>query len=559
MKRLLPVLFLLLPALFLIRPLAAQSPDKPLDREIAEVDNQLKRRDEYIAKKEEKLRMLKQLLTRPGLGDRQRYDIHREIAAEYRPYQFDSAILYLNRNIEIARRLANRKLQTECHLTLAYLYCTSGLYLEAHNALTHEVDTSRFNRAQLESYYLAQRKLNDELSLYSLDDETRHAASLRRDYYEQRLLDTMEKGSTARMEFETTKAIKEGDYNRAEKIALMRLERYTPAEHEYAKAAYMLSLIAELQGKTEKMMIWQARSACTDIELAVRDNISLNKLAHNLLTYHGDVERSMRYMRVVVDDTKFFNSRLRPWQDAKALADIEQAYNSHKSRMERLNRIVTMLVIAIVLILSGVVAYVTRQRNRLAAARMALQKANDNLYVSNTRLEETNARLTDLNRRLIESDRVKEEYIGTFLVMCSEHIDQVTEIRRHVKRLLRDGKVDELRREYNTTENQQATLNDFYNLFDTTFLHLYPTFVEEFNALLEEEARIVPRKGELLTTELRIYALIRLGITDSTKISTFLRYSMSTIYNYRSKIRNRALCDRNEFEERVRCIAIARS
>ena len=245
-----------------------------------------------------------------------------------------------------------------------------------------------------------------------------------------------------------------------------------------------------------------------------------------------------------------------PWQDARALADIEQAYNSHKSRLDRLNRIVTLLVIGIVLVLSGVVVYISRQRNRLAAARTALQSANEELRVSNGRLAETNAQLRDLNSRLIDSDRVKEEYIGTFLMLCSEHIDRMNESRRHVKRLLRDGKIEELRREYASTENQQATLSEFYNLFDTTFLHLYPTFVEEFNALLEEDARIEPRKGELLTTELRIYALIRLGITDSTKISTFLRYSMSTIYNYRSKIRNRARCARHEFEERVRNIAI---
>ena len=550
-------LFLLI-FLTLTLDLRAQTLEEILKSEIAHVDERLKQRDKYIARKEERLRTLKQLLSRSDMNDRRRYDINAELAAEYRPYQFDSAILYLNRNIEIARRLADRDLQTESHLTLAYLYCTCGLYLESHNALTHEVDSTRFDRSQLESYYLAQRKLNDELSLYSLDDETRRAASRRRDYYEQRLLETMEKGSIARMEFETTKAIKEQDYNRAEKIALMRLERYKSSEHDYAKAAYLLSLIAELQGNTTKMMIWQARSACTDLELAVRDNISLNKLAHNLLTFYGDVERSMRYMRVVVDDTNFFNSRLRPWQDAQALADIEQAYNRHKSRLERLNRTVTGMVIAIVIILSGVVVYITRQRNRLIAARAALQQSNSDLHVSNSRLEQTNSQLKEVNKKLVDSDRVKEEYIGTFLMICSEHIDQINEIRRHVKRQLRDGKVEELRREYNSTEGQQAALAEFYNLFDTTFLNLYPTFVEEFNALLEEDARIVPRKGELLTTELRIYALIRLGISDSTKISTFLRYSMSTIYNYRSKIRNRALCDRNEFEDRVRNIAITR-
>lgn len=554
MKKIASVLFFLLLAL----QLDAQTPDEILKSEIANVDAKLKRRDEYIAQKEERLQTLKQLLQRADMTDRRRYDINKELAAEYRPYQFDSAIVYQNRNIEVARRLGDWDLRNESYLSLAYLYCISGLYFEAHNALAHEVDTTTLSHSQLESYYLAQRKLNDELSLYSLDDEIRQMAAQRQNFYRRKLLETMEPGSDIRLEFEAAEAIQQQDYNRAEKIALMRLQNHTPSDHDYAKAAYQLALIARLQGNTQKMMIWQARSACTDIELAVRDNISLNELAHNLLIHYGDAERSMRYMRIVMDDTRFFNSRLRPWQDAKALADIEQAYNQHKSRLERLNRTVTWLVIAMVMILSGVVVYITRQRNRLSAARTALQQSNSDLHVSNARLEQTNGKLKEVNKKLIDSDRVKEEYIGTFLMICSEHIDQINEIRRHVKRQLRDGKVDELRREYNSTESQQAALTEFYTLFDTTFLNLYPTFVEEFNALLEEDARIVPRKGELLTTELRIYALIRLGISDSTKISTFLRYSMSTIYNYRSKIRNRALCDRNEFEERVRNIAITR-
>ena len=196
-KKLFLLIFL---TLTLTLDLRAQTLEEILKSEIAHVDERLKQRDKYIARKEERLRTLKQLLSRSDMNDRRRYDINAELAAEYRPYQFDSAILYLNRNIEIARRLADRDLQTESHLTLAYLYCTCGLYLESHNALTHEVDSTRFDRSQLESYYLAQRKLNDELSLYSLDDETRRAASRRRDYYEQRLLETMEKGSIARME-----------------------------------------------------------------------------------------------------------------------------------------------------------------------------------------------------------------------------------------------------------------------------------------------------------------------------------------------------------------------
>lgn len=183
MKRILitPCLLLLSVSLY------AQSLSEILKSEIANVDEKLKQRSEYIAQKEERLRTLKQMLSRSDMNDRRRYDINKELATEYRPYQFDSAIVYQKHNIEVARRLGDWDLRNDSYLNLAYLYCISGLYFEAHNALVHEIDSALLNRKQLENYYLAQRKLNDELSLYSLDDEIRHIASRRRDFYRRKL------------------------------------------------------------------------------------------------------------------------------------------------------------------------------------------------------------------------------------------------------------------------------------------------------------------------------------------------------------------------------------
>ena len=89
-------------------------------------------------------------------------------------------------------------------------------------------------------------------------------------------------------------------------------------------------------------------------------------------------------------------------------------------------------------------------------------------------------------------------------------------------------------------------------MFDKAFLKLYPKFVEQFNGLLREDARIELKKGKLLNTELRIFALIRLGITQSSDIASMLRYSVNTIYNYRAQIKNSALGDRDNFEERIK-------
>ena len=149
---------------------------------------------------------------------------------------------------------------------------------------------------------------------------------------------------------------------------------------------------------------------------------------------------------------------------------------------------------------------------------------------------------------------MKEEYIAIFLTMCSEYIDKISGIKRSVRRMLRDGKIDELKKEFLAAAVDDRELKVFYRNFDMTFLQLYPTFIDDFNSLLDKEARIEPKKGELLTTELRIFALIRLGIRDSSKIAALLRYSATTIYNYRSKIKGHTLVSREDFEERIKTI-----
>ena len=169
-------------------------------------------------------------------------------------------------------------------------------------------------------------------------------------------------------------------------------------------------------------------------------------------------------------------------------------------------------------------------------------------------LREATERLTKLNVQITEANGVKEEYIGIFLQVCSEHIDKIVAERRQILKQLRAGKADEIRKQLDTPELEHSELKQFYNLFDSTFLRLYPTFVEELNELLAEDSQIIPRKGEYLNTELRIFALIRLGISDTPRIASLLHYSLSTIYNYRSRIRYREGITREEFERRLRTI-----
>jgi hypothetical protein len=188
---------------------------------------------------------------------------------------------------------------------------------------------------------------------------------------------------------------------------------------------------------------------------------------------------------------------------------------------------------------------------KLSAARKELSTANEQLNNLNHELSLTNDQLNSTNATLVEANLIKEEYIGRYMDQCSLYIDKLDGSRRLLNKTAAAGKIQDLLTAIKSKQFIDDELEFFYTNFDSTFLQLFPTFVEEFNSLLVDNDDTQLKQGELLNTELRIFALIRLGIKDSVKISHFLRYSLSTIYNYRTKLRNKALGPRNEFEEKV--------
>lgn len=190
----------------------------------------------------------------------------------------------------------------------------------------------------------------------------------------------------------------------------------------------------------------------------------------------------------------------------------------------------------------------------LKQARNDLQGINIQLQRLNNDLKEVNDKLKDLNVELSESNHIKEQYIGNFFRICSKYIDKLDQYRRQVNKNLMLKKYSELLKMTRSREFMDSELKEFYDNFDQTFLHICPNFVEEVNRLIKSEESIVLKKDEVMNTELRIFALIRLGICDSSKIAELLRYSVNTIYNYRVKIKNKAIVPRNEFEDHIKRI-----
>lgn len=351
-----------------------------------------------------------------------------------------------------------------------------------------------------------------------------------------------------------------GCWEEADKLNRTLLGTLSPDQHEYAMYAYDQARICEAMEQHDEMIEWFARSAIADIQTATKDNASLCSLATVLLEY-DDIDRAFRYITISLNDALFYNAKLRPWQISGVMPDIEKAYQAkqrlqseelkHQEEHSRHLAIIISILAATLLAICCYMAILLSRRNKDARK---IGEMNERIGNSNIELQTLNDKLAAINIDLREANAVKEEYIALFLSMCSDYIEKLTTLQRNVRRKLSQGKGAELEREMSSSSIMDEELQNFYDMFDNAFLHLYPNFVDEFNALLKPETRVEPKRGERLNTELRIFALIRLGISDSSRIAALLRYSVNTIYNYRARTKSNAIGDRDSFEERIKTI-----
>jgi type II secretory pathway pseudopilin PulG len=310
----------------------------------------------------------------------------------------------------------------------------------------------------------------------------------------------------------------------------------------------------------EEKQYWLAQSALSDIRHAVMDQASLLQLA-DILNNEGHLERSYKYIRFTWDCNNRFNTRMRSWQITPILNVIENNYQTAVDHNTKVLWTSVVVVSILALLLLGVLLFLHRRNRQLDAARQALKTSNDELEGANrmlaTQTEELstlNTQLSALNAQLSESNQVKEEYIGRFMSLCSQYIDKLDDYRKMVNKKMKNKELEELYRLSKSSELKERELDELLQNFDSVFLHLYPNFVDEFNALLQPELRFQKKDDNRLVTEIRIFALIRLGIEDSSKIAEFLHYSVNTIYNYRARIKNGALDNRESFERRVKML-----
>ncbi len=339
----------------------------------------------------------------------------------------------------------------------------------------------------------------------------------------------------------------------ARSYAVKMMEQTQENTRDYAKACYFYADSFKGTDGHENEE-WLIRSAIADVMCATNDYASLNSLSRILFT-KGDIDRAFRYAADhCMCDALSYNGKLHPWQISQFFPEIEKAYQLKHARATRVMVLMIVFISALLVVLLLLMLFIFKRQQILDSIRLKLQESYVQIEDRNHELVAINSRLVSLNARMQEADKVKQEYIALFLSIVSENISKVRQYKNHVLKAIRQGKTREVVQEIEMLPPIDEDISEFYKMFDQTFVNLYPDFVDKFNALLADGAAIVPKGDDILTPELRIFALIKLGITDSSKIASLLHYSANTIYNYRAKTKNKARVSRDSFEEAVRNI-----
>lgn len=520
--------------------------------------------DFFLQRKQNRLDSLKRRY-QTALSDMDRFTAATKVYEEYVPFDNDSAIAYQYVCIDLAETMGRQDLKASATAELAYQLAISGFYSEA--KMHYDEIPEQYMKGDLLNTSLSGiHYLYGELGYYSHDPRLSRMFLQRADSIRGGLLAQMDTTSLSWITLRTMMLNNQDRAHEALPYSDQWLQLCQPGTRGYAIMAFYRSEIYKKLGDTEMQRYWLVQAALVDIRNAIMDQGALWSLANLLILEDDDLERAYRYIGFSWKCLSQFSTHMRSWLVAPVVDRINAKY---KERLQTANERLRWTLTLISLLLAGLLlllAYVMRKRRQLARARNELKSANEELKGANTLLSEANGQLSETNeqlRRAIihlnDSNRVKDEYIGKFLSVCSEYIDKLDNYRIKVNRKLKANQYQDLMR---MTESEQLKVDELKELldnFDAVFMHLFPTFIDEFNALLRPEERMVPSGKSLLNTDLRIFALIRLGIDESSRIAEFLHYSPNSIYAYRARIKNKAAGNRDEFESLVKEIGLSTS
>ena len=511
---------------------------------LQKLDRVIEESETIVAEKNKKIATLKQMAAKEN-NTALLLEIYHELSEEYYVFKFDSAKVYVEKGLALAKKVQNSRYIVTNTIMKAKLLSIGGLYSEAINTLNTIEQDSLGEQNMTFDYNIAYSTIYSYWADYCNDDTYSPIYRERSNAYLKTAIANIDKNNAAYDYYMGEYYVYiDKDDDKALKHYFRALEKNGMTSRVYAMASFAIANNYSAHENMEKYEEYLIKASICDILCCTKENLAIQDLAMHLFKQDNEnIERARVYINTAMDDAKSYNNRLRILEISQKLPIIVSTYHKRLTTQNATLRYavwgISLLVVTMIVLL-----YFFVRQNKL------LSKRRHELHVSNNMLTETNERLNRANEQLLDTNRKREGLAKLYIDLCAKYIDKMAKFQVMVQRKIKANQINELMSYVSSSRLNYEDADTFMKRFDEAFLNLYPSFVTEFNALLKEDEQVITKNPHSLTTELRIFALIRLGIKESSEIAALLYYTPRTIYNYRSAFKNKAL-DRESFEERV--------
>lgn len=509
-----------------------------LDPLLNDLDKVLLDKNKYVKQKYARISILKKSIhkftvNQDNIG---LYDSYMSLFDEYKSFKYDSAYYYLEQAKSRAFRLKDQRLISKSRIKEGFVLLSSGLFKEAIDTL-NSIDPQKLDLKNQFEYYSIKARAFYDLGDYNKDQRYNIHYIQKGNLYLEQALALIKPNTNEYWATESLKRLKLQDWKGAEKAFSYWIDNFELPPDYYGIATSSLGYIYSEKGRTDKAIHYLALAAIADVKNATKETVALRNLANELFKM-GHLEEANRYINLAMDDATFYDARHRKIEISSILPIIEKAQlNKVKDKNDMLEKIVILLTVLALIIVLFLVIIFKQLKERNASRKV---------------MADSYKKLQEMNVSLSEANTIKEEYIAYFIKATSDLINKIDHLQKSTIQKVIAKKTDEIiasLNRYNVTKERE----NLFHQFDDIFLKLFPSFVADFNQLFPPDHRSVIKKGELLNTELRIFALYRLGIQDSNQIADFLELSVTTIYTYKTRIKSKS--DYKEvFEEKIMAI-----
>lgn len=534
------------------------------ERALQQLDDLLQRADEFAKAREMQIEQLKKRLYN-ATNDEEKFWITKDIFDEYKIFDGDSALLYGKMAIKVADGINRPDLQNELHIVSSYTYAGIGLLDESYEELS-KVNIDELSANAKVDYMGQQIYLLTHVEQFKNVNPVVEQMPKDGQAILDSIVNIIEPTHPEYYYYIGYQALK--DQESAQKALDTIIPQLDNLEYNSQQDAKLLWVVARLYSTVrnrERKLHYLTLSAITDMKIGNREIASLEEIS-GMMDSEGDLNRAYNYIQYCLQCAEKYKNRVRALRIATLESYISKKYQERFMEMQQRIYVYLIITILLAVILLVSTIYIYRQRQKLAKSNKQINSAKEEVTEKLSELSKAYSQLAENNQKLIEmsdelrltndkiaeSDYVKVKCIGSIIALCSQYINKMEDSRRGFARQLKTNRYEQAMQMAESPEQSQKELKEFFEQFDSMFLSIYPDFVADFNALLRPEDAIVPKNPSGLNTELRIHALIRLGILDSVSIAEILHCSVQTVYNKRMKVRNKAIVSKDNFVEIVK-------